>query len=49
MGFRHVATKIYGFLLDWERLKRLVDQILKYHSEIKQLSVDTIDMLKNTE
>lgn len=37
MSFRHVATKIYGFLLSSEKLQRLLDQILERHDQIKQL------------
>ncbi len=37
MSFRHVATKIYGFLLSSEKLQRLIDQILEEHNRIKQL------------
>ena len=37
MSFRHVATKIYGFLLSPEKLQRLIDQILDDHDRIKQL------------
>ncbi len=37
MGFRHVATKIYGFLLDADKLQRLLDQVSTDHEDIKQL------------
>lgn len=44
MGFRHVVTKIYGFLLDWDRLRRVVDQILKFHTNFKQIFLDAIEI-----
>jgi hypothetical protein len=43
MAFRHVAVNIYGFLLDQQKLQRLIDQILNYHTKIKQLFVDATD------
>lgn len=44
MGFRHVVTKIYGFLLDWDRLRRVVDQIAKFHTDFKQIFLDAIEI-----
>lgn len=49
MGFRHVVTKIYGFLLDWERLKRVVDQIAKHHISIKQVFVNALGIAPKSE
>lgn len=46
MGFRHVVTKIYGFLLDWERLRRVVDQIALHHEKIKQIFTDAIKIVE---
>lgn len=37
MAFRHVATKIYGFLIDWPRLQAIVEDIQKFHDRISQL------------
>jgi len=48
MGFRHVVTKIYGFLLDWDRLKRVVDQISKFHTNIKQVFLDAIEIVSES-
>jgi len=48
MGFRHVATKIYGFLLDWQRLKRVTDQILNYHTDIKQVFVNAVEIINKS-
>lgn len=44
MGFRHVVTKIYGFLLDWDRLRRVVDQTSKFHTNFKQIFLDAIEI-----
>ncbi len=37
MAFRHVATKIYGFLIDADKLNVIVEDINTYHSGIEQL------------
>jgi hypothetical protein len=37
MAFRHVATKIYGFLIDWARLQVVVSDIQKFHTRISRL------------
>lgn len=37
MGFRHVATKIYGFLIDHERLNDLVIIINEKHLVLRQV------------
>lgn len=37
MAFRHVATKIYGFLIDWTRLQGVVIDIQKFHTRISWL------------
>jgi hypothetical protein len=37
MAFRHVATKIYGFLIDWARLQIVVSDIQKLHIRILRL------------
>jgi len=33
MAFRHVATKIYGFLIDWEKLKTIINTIQANHAD----------------
>jgi len=40
MGFRHIATKIYGFLIDHERLLLLVESIEKNHEMWKTTIVE---------
>ncbi|MGD1853349.1 MAG: nucleotidyltransferase family protein [Leptolyngbyaceae cyanobacterium] len=45
MAFRHVATKIYGFLIDAEKLNVIVEDINTHHSEIEQLFCDLLDVL----
>lgn len=37
MAFRHVATKIYGFLLDWNKLKAIVEEVGTMHPLTKEL------------
>ena len=37
MAFRHVATKIYGFLIDAEKLNVIVEDINTHHSEIEKI------------
>ncbi|MCI5145356.1 MAG: hypothetical protein D3923_07440 [Candidatus Electrothrix sp. AR3] len=37
MAFRHVATKIYGFLIDEEKLEVIVGQIKNEHQNISKL------------
>jgi hypothetical protein len=37
MGFRHIATKIYGFLIDHARLILLVESIEQNHEAWKEL------------
>ncbi|NEP20031.1 MAG: hypothetical protein F6J97_24610 [Leptolyngbya sp. SIO4C1] len=44
MAFRHVATKIYGFLIDADKLNAIVGDINIYHSEIEQLFCDLLDI-----
>lgn len=45
MAFRHVATKIYGFLIDWDKLKVIVDGIEKNHIMTKQAFIDLLEVL----
>jgi hypothetical protein len=37
MAFRHVATKIYGFLIDWDKLEVIVSDITERHDPIRRL------------
>lgn len=42
MAFRHVATKIYGFLIDATKLSFVIRDIEEYHDRIKQLILDVV-------
>lgn len=46
MAFRHVATKIYGFLIDWNKLKFVINDIQGGHSRIKRLILDTLNTME---
>lgn len=37
MAFRHVATKIYGFLIDWNKLEAVLKDMEENHEGIKRL------------
>ena len=37
MAFRHVATKIYGFLIDWNKLKFVINDMRITPEEFKKL------------
>lgn len=43
MAFRHVATKIYGFLIDWSKLQVIVGDVEANHEAIKQLFIRALD------
>lgn len=45
MAFRHVATKIYSFLIDWDKLQVIIDDIENNHQQIQQFFTDITDML----
>jgi hypothetical protein len=45
MAFRHVATKIYGFLLEWEKVQVITKEIEENHSQIKHLFLRVVDMV----
>jgi predicted nucleotidyltransferase len=47
MAFRHVATKIYSFLVDWEKLEGIIDDIKGNHQNIKQLFVTILNMVND--
>lgn len=42
MAFRHVATKIYGFLIDANKLSFVIRDIEEHHDRIKQLMLDVV-------
>lgn len=45
MTFRHVATKIYGFLIDSSKLQVVVREIEQNHARIKQLFDGVLDKI----
>ncbi len=45
MAFRHVATKIYGFLIDWSKLESIINEIEENHRRIKRLVLDVLAAL----
>jgi len=45
MTFRHVATKIYGFLIDPNKLQVVVHEIEQNHVHIKRLFDSTLNKL----
>ena len=47
MAFRHVATKIYGFLIDRDKLEVVVRRIKNEHNNISNLIVQTCDAILN--
>ena len=47
MAFRHVATKIYGFLIDWSKLQVIVNDIAGNHNRIKQFFVDALNTISD--
>jgi hypothetical protein len=42
MAFRHVATKIYGFLIDANKLGFVIRDIETSHSQLRQLILDVV-------
>ena len=46
MAFRHVATKIYGFLIDANKLSFVIRDIEEHHDRIKQLILDVVISLE---
>lgn len=40
MAFRHVATKIYGFLIDWSKLQSVLSLIESNHGSVVTLFSD---------
>ena len=49
MAFRHVTTKIYGFLIDWGKLKSVVDQIQQRHGLLETLFDELLERLERNE
>ncbi len=45
MAFRHVTTKIYGFLIDAEKLAGVIDDVQSNHTAIKGLFRDLVDII----
>ncbi|MEZ4512981.1 MAG: hypothetical protein R3C62_14020 [Chloroflexota bacterium] len=45
MAFRHVATKIYGFLIDWSKLHTVIKDIELQHENIIQTFLKLFDTL----
>jgi hypothetical protein len=45
MAFRHVATKIYSFLIDFGKLQIIIDDIERTHQHIEQFFTDILDRL----
>lgn len=46
MTFRHVATKIYGFLIDGNKLRVVLNEIERNHLQIKQLFDDVLNAIE---
>ncbi|MGE0087790.1 MAG: hypothetical protein AB7S75_25545 [Desulfococcaceae bacterium] len=47
MAFRHVATKIYGFLIDRDKLEIVADRIKNEHSNISELIIQLVEAVVN--
>jgi hypothetical protein len=45
MGFRHVATKIYGFLIDHDRLRAVVKTIVSNHVGLRLMVRGALDKI----
>lgn len=46
MAFRHIATKIYGFLIDWNKLKFIINDIEASHNKIKRTFGNILDIIQ---
>lgn len=46
MAFRHIATKIYGFLIDWNKLKFIINTIESNHNKIKGIFTNILDTIQ---
>lgn len=42
MAFRHVATNIYGFLIDWHKLESVITDIMNDHNRFKSFFQDIV-------
>jgi len=47
MAFRHVATKIYGFLIDDDKLEVIVGRIRNEHDNISKLVSQVLETVIN--
>lgn len=47
MAFRHVMTKIYGFLIDLDKLKDVIEKIQRVHEQIVDLFERSLQALPN--
>ncbi len=47
MAFRHVVTKIYGFLIDDDKLEVVVDRIKNEHNNISKLVTQVLEAVVN--
>ncbi len=45
MAFRHVATKIYGFLIDENKLQLIISRITTEHENIRLLILRILQVL----
>lgn len=45
MAFRHVATKIYSFLIDWDKLEVIIDDIQENHEKIKHFFINILNTI----
>jgi hypothetical protein len=46
MAFRHIATKIYGFLIDWGKLQVIVGGIERNHNRIKRFFTNLLSVIE---
>jgi len=46
MAFRHIATKIYGFLINWSKLKFIIRDIETSHNQIKRFFTNVLDAIQ---
>jgi predicted nucleotidyltransferase len=48
MAFRHIATKIYGFLIDERKLQTVIQGVTENHSALNALFVEIVDEILTT-
>jgi len=46
MAFRHTATNIYGFLINWSKLKFIIRDIETSHNQIKRFFTNVLDAIQ---